>query len=81
MRSAILALTLSFVTATSAADVLTLERAIGTALEQNRSLLGATHELEAARWGKLSSYSNFLPTIAISSNFTRIDPETELGAE
>jgi outer membrane protein TolC len=80
MRSAILAVTLSFVTVTSAADVLTLEKAIGTALEQNRSLLGATHELEAARWGKLSSYSNFLPKIAISSNFTRIDPETELRA-
>jgi len=71
---------MSFVTATSAADVLTLEKAVGTALEQNRSLLGATHELEAARWGKLSSYSTFLPTIAVSSNFTRIDPETELRA-
>lgn len=80
MRSVILALMISLAAVANATDMLTLERAIDTALEQNRSLLGATHELEAARWGELSSYSAFLPKVVVSSNFTRIDPETELRA-
>jgi outer membrane protein len=60
-----------------AQEPLNLEKAIGIAMEQNRTLRGASHDLDAAHWGKLNAVTNFLPKVEISSSVTRIDPQSE----
>lgn len=64
----------------SAQEELTLERAIEFAMDQNRQLQGAQRELDAAHWGQLNSYTNFLPRIELAGGYTRIDPESESRA-
>ena len=65
----------------SAQEVLTLDRAVAMAVEQNQTLTAAGHDLDAARWGKLNAVTNFLPRVAVNAGVTRIDPETELRAK
>ncbi len=81
MRGAALVLMiLGCMVSSNAAEQLTLDKALGIALEQNRTILGAAHDLDAAHWGRLNAYSNFLPKIEVSSGLTRIDPESERRA-
>lgn len=64
----------------AAQDVLTMEKAVTTALELNQSLRGAGHDLESSKWGTKNAYANFLPKITIDAGVTRIDPETDRRA-
>jgi len=61
-------------------EVLTLDKAVGTALEQNQALRGALHDVESSHWGKQNAYTNFLPRVSLDAGLTRVDPETELRA-
>ncbi len=61
-------------------EVLTLDKAVATALEQNQMLRGAAHDVESSHWGKQAAYTNFLPRVSLDAGVTRIDPETELRA-
>jgi outer membrane protein TolC len=63
-----------------AQERLTPGMAVEMALENNQSLRGAWHDLEAARWGKTGAISGFLPKVNVSSSVTRIDVETERRA-
>ncbi len=68
------------VTISHAQEILTLEKAIDLAIEQNHTILAGRHDRESAAWGLKNSYSNFLPKVEISGGLTRIDPETEARA-
>ena len=59
-----------------AQEPLSLNKAVTTALEQNRSLLSARHDVSASRWGKLNAITNFLPKVELSGGVTRIDEQT-----
>lgn len=59
---------------------LTLDRAVELALAQNNLVRAASEDLDASRWNKRQSYSNFLPRVEVSGGVTRIDPETEARA-
>jgi outer membrane protein TolC len=72
--------TLLFTISGSAQELLTLDRAVSIALEQNHMLRGATHDVEAAQWGKRNAISYFLPKVELSSDYTRIDPATDRRA-
>ncbi len=61
---------------TFAQEPLTLNKAVTTALEQNRSLLSARHDVTASHWGKLNAITNFLPKVELSGGVTRIDEQT-----
>ena len=61
-------------------ESLTLSGAVVTALENNQTLRSASHDLEAARWGKLNALTNFLPKVDIGASVTRIDPQSEMRA-
>jgi len=73
---------LLFVSAISvrAQEVLTVDQAIATALEQNRMLRASFHTVESSHWGKLNAVTNFLPKVTIDGGLTRIDPESERRA-
>jgi len=57
-------------------EPLSLDKAVTTALEQNRALQGARHDVTASHWGKLNAITNFLPKVELSGGVTRIDEET-----
>ena len=59
---------------------LSIDAAVQTALERNQSLLGALHDRDASRWGRLNAVTNFLPKVEISGGLTRIDPASERRA-
>ncbi|MEW6511239.1 MAG: TolC family protein [Bacteroidota bacterium] len=61
-------------------EVLTMQKAVATALELNQSLRGAQHEVASAGWGAKNAYSNFLPRVTLDAGVTRIDPETDRRA-
>jgi outer membrane protein len=63
-----------------AQEPLSLEGAIATALEANRSLRSASHVAESSRWGKLNAVTRLLPKVSLESGLTRIDPESERRA-
>lgn len=79
-RTIILYAALFLALGATAQERLTLERAVGTALEQNHGLRGAYHDLESAQWGKKNALTSFLPKVEVASSITRIDPETERRA-
>lgn len=82
MKRATFSLTMIFWLAASAAgqEVLTLDKAVATAIEQNQVLRGAVHDVESSHWGRQNAYTNFLPRVSLDAGLTRIDPETELRA-
>jgi outer membrane protein TolC len=69
-----------FAASAYAQDLLTIDRAVATALDQNRALRGAMHSQEASHWGKLNAVTNFLPKVTLDGGITRIDPESERRA-
>ena len=77
-----LAICLAFIAITAAAapaqesDVLTLEQAIATALEQNRSHLADQHDKKSADWGTAQSVSGYLPKVYFVSTWTRLDDQS-----
>ena len=70
----------SLATTVRAQDVLTLDAAVGIALDNNQMLRGADHARESANWGKLNAYTNFLPKVSLNSSVTQIDRATEQQA-
>jgi len=80
MRTAIVsALTLSLACASMASGqsppLLTLDRAVRTAVERNRTLAGARAEVASARWGVKKAYANWLPKVEVNTGVTRINDE------
>lgn len=67
-------------TVSFAQEPLTLEKAVATALNQNHTLRGVSFNLESAHWSKRNAVTNFLPKVEVSSDFTRIDPESDRRA-
>jgi outer membrane protein TolC len=63
-----------------AQTTLTLDRAVELALGANHLLKAASEDVEASRWNKKESYSNFLPRVELHGSVTRIDPESEARA-
>ena len=80
MKLVVVLMALFVAGAAHAQEPLNLEKAIGIAMEQNQALRGAGHDLDAAHWGKLNAFTNFLPRVELSSSVTRIDPESERRA-
>jgi outer membrane protein len=73
-------LALSAAAPASAQTTLTLDRAVELAIEANHLLRAASEDVEASRWNKKESYSNFLPRIELHGSVTKIDPESEARA-
>jgi outer membrane protein len=76
----LLILALAAASPSSAQTTLTLDRAVELALDANHLLKAASEDLEASRWNKKESYSNFLPRVELHGSVTRIDPESEARA-
>ncbi len=73
----IIATILVFAAVSSAnAEVLTLEKAVSLAMENNRSLNAQKYNESAAKWGQAESVSAYLPKVYFKSSATRIDPDT-----
>ncbi len=62
--------------ALEAAELLTLDRAVELAQENNLSLRAAREEYEAAKWSLVGARAALFPTVGFSSRVTRVDPET-----
>ncbi len=78
----VLALTFLVATYSYAAEPLTLEQAISTALDNNPGLKAADAQIEAADAGILRSKSGFLPKVAVSETWSRTDnPLMALGTK
>ncbi len=78
----ILLLTLVVAAYSYAAEPLTLEQAIGTALDKNPALKAADSQIEAADAGVLKSASGFLPKVTVSETWSRTDnPLMALGTK
>ncbi len=75
-------LTLTVAAYSYAAELLTLEQAVSTALEHNPGLRAADAQVEAADAGVLKSSSGFLPRVTLSETWSRTDsPLMALGAK
>jgi outer membrane protein len=57
-------------------ELLTLERAIELARENNLSLEAARQDYEAAKWGLRGAWATLFPSIRLSSTARRIDEES-----
>lgn len=80
MKTSILAVLVCVMGTVRAQELLTLDVAVSTALELNHQLRGASHDRDAAWWGKRNAMTHFLPKVEFSSSITRIDPESERRA-
>lgn len=67
-----------FFSAAKALTNLTLQGAIKTALEKNRTLLIHKEEIEKAEGAVTEARANFLPTLSISGSYTRLAEVPEL---
>jgi len=56
--------------------ILKLDEAIQTALEKNLQLKAARKSTEAASWGVKNAYTQFLPSVNLNFNYTRLDGNT-----
>ncbi len=78
----LVALTLSVAVYSYAAEPLTLEQAIETALRNNPGLKAADAQVEAADAGVLRSASGFLPRVTLTETWSRTDsPLMALGTK
>jgi outer membrane protein TolC len=77
-RSTIAAVLLVLLACASApaGELLTLERAIELARENNLSLEATRYDYEAARWGLRGAWASLFPSFRLSSTARRIDEET-----
>jgi outer membrane protein len=76
------ALILAIATLSYAAETLTLERAISSALQNNPNLRAADSQIEAAEANVLRSVSGFLPKVTVSETWSRTDnPLMVLGTK
>jgi outer membrane protein TolC len=55
---------------------LTLDQALRTALDRNRTIAGARSEVASAAWGTRRAYANWLPKVEVNGGVTRVDDET-----
>ena len=78
----IILLTLAVASYSYAAESLTLEQAVDTALRNNPGLKAADAEIEAADAGVLRSSSGFLPKVTVSETWSKTDnPLMVLGTK
>jgi outer membrane protein TolC len=78
----VLLLTLVVAANSYAAEPLTLEQAVSTALHNNPALKAADSQIEAADAGILRSASGFLPKVTVSETWSRTDnPLMALGTK
>ena len=78
----VLLLTLVVAAYSYAAETLTLEQAIDTALDKNPALEAADSQIEVADAGVLRSTSGFLPKVTLSETWSRTDnPLMALGTK
>ncbi|MCX6137548.1 MAG: TolC family protein [Ignavibacteriales bacterium] len=59
-----------------AGESLTIDKSVAMALERNHSIRSAAYSVEAARWGRLNSYTNFLPKAEVTASYTQVDQQT-----
>lgn len=82
LAAVFLLLVLAVASAVYAAEPLTLEQAIETALRNNPGLQAADAQVEEARAGVLRSSSGFLPKVTVSETWSRTDnPLMVLGTK
>jgi TolC family type I secretion outer membrane protein len=63
-------------TAAPNGKILRLEEAIQTALDKNLQLQAARKGAKAANWGVKNAYTQFLPSVNLQFNYTRLDGAT-----
>jgi outer membrane protein len=63
-----------------AQELLTMDGAVGIALERSHQLQAANFDRTSATWGKRTALTNFLPRVELASEATRIDAETDRRA-
>jgi len=51
----------------------TLDQAVMTALEYNRTVAAARQQVEASDWGVRKAYTEYLPKVSINQRLTRVD--------
>ncbi|KPL08136.1 hypothetical protein AMJ86_01825 [bacterium SM23_57] len=56
--------------------VITLDEAVSRALQENLELRAQQYNATASRWGQLEAWSNWLPQVQFSTDYTRLDEET-----
>jgi outer membrane protein TolC len=69
-------MTLVVIGAAPAGELLTLERAVELARENNLALEASRQDYEAAKWGARGAWASLFPSIRLSSTARRIDEET-----
>jgi outer membrane protein TolC len=69
-------LSLAIPSAASGQPLLTLDQAVRTALENNRSLAGARAGVASAAWEVRKARANWLPKVELNTGVTRIDGES-----
>lgn len=82
LAALVLLLVLAIATMSYAAETLTLEQAVATALANNPALKAADSQVEAADANVLRSASGFLPNVTLSETWSRTDnPLMVLGTK
>ena len=72
----ILLLSAPAITIESETMLLTLDEAVSRALQENLELKAQQYETKASRWGQAEAWSNWLPQVSFSTDYTRLDEET-----
>jgi outer membrane protein len=64
------------ITSASETLLLALDDAVSRALQENLELKAQQYETNASRWGQAEAWSNWLPQVGFSTDYTRLDEET-----
>ncbi len=80
MKTLLITLALILPLTAQSQQLLTIEKAVETALERNHTLMSAQYDLSASKWGQWNAVTNYLPKARLTSTATQIDNETLLRA-
>jgi outer membrane protein len=72
----IILLSAALIARASETILLTLDEAVSRALQENLELKAQQYEANASRWGQVEAWSNWLPQVSFSTDYTRLDEET-----